>query len=76
VYDPKPAYRGARLLTTELAGYRFVQRVNAGGADDYVLEFARGGKRKYAAWTRAAAPRRDTLPGGREIVLTGTPVYQ
>lgn len=63
VYDPKLAYRAARALTIVLAGCRFVKRLPAGGADDYVLLFAdaQGGVR-LAAWTSADQPHAVTVP--------------
>jgi hypothetical protein len=76
VYDPKPAYNAARRLTSELVGYRFVRRVKVGGADDYVLEFARGRRKKLASWTRGTETRTVTLSGGRSITLTGEPRYE
>jgi polysaccharide biosynthesis protein PslG len=76
VYDPKPAYNAARRLTSELVGYRFVRRLKVGGADDYVLEFARGKQKKLAAWTHAAETHTVLLPVGRPITLTGEPRYE
>jgi hypothetical protein len=76
VYDPKPAYNAARRLTSELVGYHFVRRLKAGGADDYVLEFARGKRRKLAYWTRATSTHSVALAGGRSLTLTDEPRYE
>ena len=76
VYDPKPAYNAARRLTAELVGYRFVRRLKAGTPEDYVLEFARGRQKKFAAWTRAAEPHTVKLSGTRSLTLTGEPRYE
>jgi hypothetical protein len=58
VYEPKPAYRAAKTLTEFFGGYVFQQRLAVGGADDYVLVFARGGDQRLAAWTTAPSAHR------------------
>jgi hypothetical protein len=50
--SPKPAYRALAAMTKELAGFHVVRRLNAGGADDYLLLLAdEKGQTKVAAWT-------------------------
>ena len=77
--SPKPAYRAAQTLTRELAGYRIVRRVGAGGDKDFVLLLADGaGRRKLAAWTlgKPHAVSLDRLaPEGKAtgITLGGEP---
>lgn len=62
VYEPKPAYLAAKTLTTVLDGFRFSKRLAVGGPDDYVLEFAKGGEVRLAAWTAAQEPRTVVVP--------------
>ncbi|MFN2578087.1 MAG: cellulase family glycosylhydrolase [Pyrinomonadaceae bacterium] len=50
-YDPKPAYFAAKTLTKVLGGYRYRQRLNVGGDDDYVLVFVKDGESRFVAWT-------------------------
>ncbi len=61
VYEPKPAYLAAKTLTTQLRGYRFVERLNVGSDDDYVLVFGNGNDRRIVAWTASANSRREIL---------------
>src|SRR5581483_4049324 len=61
VYEPKPAYLAAKTLTTQLRGYRFVERLNVGSDDDYVLVFGNGNDRRIVAWTASANSRRVIL---------------
>jgi hypothetical protein len=61
-YEPKPAFLAAKTLTTMLGGFRFQQRLNAGGPDDYVLAFVRGDERRIVAWTTSPTRRRLTIP--------------
>jgi hypothetical protein len=63
VYDPKPAYKAAQTLTKSLGGFRFEDRVPVGAPDDYVLRFRKDQEVRLVAWTRAAEPRRITVPG-------------
>jgi hypothetical protein len=63
VYDAKPSYKAAKALATALRGFTFSKRLAVGGADDYVLLFARGKEPRMAAWTTAAEPRTVTVPG-------------
>ncbi len=62
VYDPKPAYRAAKALTSFLEGFRFSKRLAAGGPDDFILLFARQDDVRLAAWTLSAEPRRVAVP--------------
>lgn len=55
-YDPKPAYLAAKTLTSFFDGYRFVKRLEAGGANDYVLLFRKGNETRLAAWTTSPIP--------------------
>ncbi|TXH06252.1 MAG: beta-1,4-xylanase [Nevskiaceae bacterium] len=53
--SPKPAYQALKTLTTQLSGYRIVQRVAVGGSLDCVLLMVNSaGKYKAVAWTLAA----------------------
>jgi hypothetical protein len=61
-YEPKPAYLAAKTLTNMLKGFRFQQRLNAGGPDDYVLAFVKQGERRLVAWTAAPTPHRIVIP--------------
>jgi hypothetical protein len=63
VYDPKPSYKAAKTLAAALGGFQFSRRLAVGGADDYVLQFARGKETRLAAWTTANEPRAVTVPG-------------
>ena len=58
VYEAKPAYRAAKTLTEFFGGYVYQQRLAVGGADDYVLVFAKGGDRRVAAWTTSSSAHR------------------
>jgi hypothetical protein len=62
VYEPKPAYHAAKTLSECFNGYVFEQRLAVGGADDYVLVFAKGGDRRIAAWTTSASRHRINIP--------------
>jgi hypothetical protein len=62
VYEPKPGFLAARTLNTILKGFRFQQRLNAGGPDDYVLQFVKGNERRIAAWTASPTPRQLRIP--------------
>jgi len=62
VFEPKPAYRAARTLSEFFNGYVFQQRLAAGGGDDYVLVFAKGGDRRIAAWTTSSSAHRLNIP--------------
>ena len=62
VYEPKPAYHAAKTLSEWFNGYVFEQRLAVGGADDYVLVFAKGGDRRIAAWTTSASRHRLNIP--------------
>ncbi len=52
VYDSKPAYRAAQMLSSFLQGYRFKERKSL-STRDYVLAFDNGGLSRFAAWTTA-----------------------
>jgi hypothetical protein len=62
VYEPKPAYLAAKTLTTMLRGFRFQQRLNAGGPEDYVLSFVKDDQLRIVAWTVSPTPHRLALP--------------
>jgi hypothetical protein len=63
VYDPKPSYKAAKTLATALEGFQFSKRLAVGGAEDYVLVFARGRETRLAAWTTASEPHAVTAAG-------------
>jgi hypothetical protein len=65
VYDPKPAYRAAKTLTTLLAGFQFNKRLAVGGPEEYVLLFTGGDQVRLAAWT--------TAPESREVLIPASP---
>ena len=72
VYDPKPAYKAAKTLTTVLAGCRFSKRLAVGGPDDYVMLFAKGADVRLAVWTTAATPHNVTVPASPgKFAVTG-----
>lgn len=62
VYDPKPAWRAAKALTSSLDGFRFSKRLALGRPDDYALLFARENDVRLVAWTASAEPRPVILP--------------
>lgn len=72
-YEPKPAFGAAKVLTTVLKGFRFEERLNVGGPQDYVLVFSKQRvdtgrsddniERRIVAWTSSTSPRRLTIPG-------------
>lgn len=62
VYDPKPAYRAARTLTSWLGGFRFSKRLAVGSPEDQVLLFSRGDEIRLAAWTTSPETRTVTIP--------------
>jgi hypothetical protein len=62
-FGPKPAFLAAKTLTTALKGFRFQQRLDVGGPDDYVLLFVRADERRIVAWTASPAGRRLRIPG-------------
>lgn len=62
VYDPKPAYRAAKTLTSTLDGFQFVKRIATGSDDDYALLFRRGDELRLAVWTTGGAQRTVELP--------------
>jgi len=56
--EPLPVCNACKNMTTELAGYHFVERLKVGSNVDYVLAFENGSKgRKIVAWT--VPPARD-----------------
>jgi len=60
VYDPKPAYRAAKALTSLLDGYRFNKRLSAGSPDlDYLLMFDKGQDVRLVAWTTVTERKHD-----------------
>jgi hypothetical protein len=70
VYEPKPAYLAAKTLTTALGGFRFEKRLPQPSREDYVVVFAKGEERRFAAWTTSAKPHpaRIALGEGRFLV--------
>ena len=74
VYDPKPAYLAAKTLTTFFSGYRFAERLNVGGADDYVLAFRSGDELRFAAWTTSNRTHEVAVPlsSGRYSMMAHT----
>lgn len=64
VYDPKPAYTAAKILMSQLAGFRFEKRLAVGNPNDYVLVFVKRDERRLAAWTTANTPHQVTIPIG------------
>jgi len=69
VYEPKPAYRAAKTLSTVLAGCLFNKRLVVGGQDDYVLLFYNAKEVwtsakdvRVVAWTTAAKPHAVVIP--------------
>jgi len=61
-YEPKPAYLAAKTLTTMLRSFRFQQRLDAGGPEDYVLRFVSGNESRMVVWTTSQTPRQITIP--------------
>ena len=55
VYEPKPAYRAAKTLTSFLSGYTFNKRLATASDDDYVLLFSKENELRLAAWTVGSA---------------------
>jgi polysaccharide biosynthesis protein PslG len=74
VYDPKPAYRAGRTLTTLLEGFRFNKRLVVGGPNDYALLFSKGDTVRLVVWTTAPAPHPVSIPAspGRFSVVAHT----
>ncbi len=74
VYDPKPAYRAARTLTTVLEGFRFNKRLVVGGSNDYALLFSKGDAVRLVVWTTTPAPHPVSIPAsaGRFTVIAHT----
>jgi polysaccharide biosynthesis protein PslG len=62
VYQPKPAFLAAKTLTAMLKGFRFQQRLDVGGPEDYVLIFMKGNERRLVAWTTSLTTHRLTIP--------------
>lgn len=71
VYEPKPAYIAAQTLIKTLAGYQVDRIVKQGADNDYVLQFRRGGRHAWAAWT-TREPKRSLLPvpAGRYTIVS------
>ncbi|MGD1000411.1 MAG: cellulase family glycosylhydrolase [Candidatus Brocadiia bacterium] len=71
VYDPKPAWRAAKTLTTVLGGCRFAKQLATGRPDDFAVLFERAGQVRLALWTTSRQPHEVTLPsspGSFELV--------
>jgi hypothetical protein len=65
LYDarqPKPAYRAAKTLTSQLAGFSFNKRIALEDPNDYFLLFTKGDEVRAVAWTTAPDPRKVILP--------------
>jgi len=62
VYEPKPAYRAARTLTTVLGGFAFSKQLIVDDQDDYVLLFSKGEQTALVAWTTSPKPRTVLIP--------------
>ena len=60
--ETKPAYLAAKALIANLSGFVFQERLIVGSGDDYILMFAKGSERRYAAWTISSTPHRVTIP--------------
>lgn len=72
LYEPKPAYRAMKALSTALGGYRFGSRLSVGGKSDYILEFVKPNQLPapnaevcLAAWTTASEPHKVSIGGPR-----------
>ncbi len=71
VYDPKPAYVAAKTLTTTLAGYEFAKANKHGEDHEFILEFRKGQRRAWAAWTTGEARQSSLpIPAGRYQVIS------
>ena len=71
VYDAKPSYRALQTLNTVLAGYRFSERLAAGGDDDYILAFRKGDSVRLVAWTTSSREQALTInlePGTYQVI--------
>lgn len=66
-YTPKPAYLAAQTFNRELAGFRFVKRVNLGDLDHHGYLFEREGAQCLVAWTTGGVTVKVPVPvsGGR-----------
>lgn len=62
VFDPKPAYRAARTLTSFFRGYRFARRLPVSSPDDYVIVFRKGAEVRVAAWTTNSRAHAAVIP--------------
>jgi hypothetical protein len=49
--SPRAIYTAIETLNDRFAGYTFERRIEQPGKDDYVLIFAKDGRRRIAAWT-------------------------
>ncbi|MFO0956987.1 MAG: cellulase family glycosylhydrolase [Isosphaeraceae bacterium] len=67
VYDPKPAYRAAKALTTSLNGARFVRRLALGGPDVHALLFEKGPGPIVAAWTTGEPGTLEIPSNSRDV---------
>ncbi|HEX8522913.1 MAG TPA: beta-galactosidase [Tepidisphaeraceae bacterium] len=70
IYDPKPAYRSAKALTTLLDGYRFNKRLVATVPLDHVLMFDNGSDVRMAAWTVETRPHDTVIPASEGSKFT------
>jgi hypothetical protein len=73
---PKPGLAAVQAMTQELAGYRFVRRVEVATKKDYVLLFRNAqNQQKLAIWT-VGEPKKLRLPGSsRDLQVTGAPQF-
>jgi hypothetical protein len=62
VYEPKPAYLAAKILSATFDGYAYQRRLSAGSDSDYVLVFTRGDELRIAAWTTSTSAHRVVVP--------------
>jgi hypothetical protein len=61
VYDPKPAYRAAQTIVSNLSGFSFNKRLMLTGPNDYLLMFTKGEDVRLAAWT-TSRPHEISIP--------------
>jgi hypothetical protein len=62
VYDRKPAYDAALTYSSQLAGFRFQERLSTASKQDFVLSFAKNGEECLVAWTADWAAHDVTVP--------------
>ena len=62
VYEPKPAYLAAKILSATFDGYAYQRRLSAGSDSDYVLVFTKSEELRIAAWTTSTSAHRIVIP--------------